>query len=611
MSFTIGLTPGDPIVLRNYVDRYRTVLRTRLISVAALVAAVASSVSVNIALQFAVVHFLLFGLSLWAVDHAAKNLEAPLAAKLLQDRSRILSFLISCHAVWLALYVNVVAPTLHVECVVLVITLFVLSSLQVHLSPSGFVLSVAPPVAAFFMITGPEQVGDVGPRVWAGSIFVVATLAAAWRQQRSDRDSAITAADLARRNKELVEAVSLAETASRAKSDFLAVTSHEVRTPLNAVLVMAGVLSRELKSRRHSELARSIETAGAMLLQLLNGILEFSRFETGKATLHSGPAHLPSLVERIDLVWRMRCQEAGVTLRCDVSGLAPAPWVVADTGRVEQVLVNLVSNAVKFSPDGAEVLVQASSVALPDGRAKLRFEVLDRGPGVSPQDHARIFEAYEQTALGRDAGGAGLGLAICRSNIALMDGRFDRDDRPGGGSVFWFEFEADLAAAPEAESSPNAPEVSFAKLRILAADDHPINREVLKLILDPAGADLCLVEDGQQAVEAARAGYDIILMDAKMPVMDGAVATMQIRKEEARTGRRTPIVMLTANVFPADIARYIAAGADRVLAKPINVKELLAVVAELSDDDLETGAVRPRPRRNPRRHGVRGRGETD
>jgi len=589
----IGLASDDPVVLQTYVERYRVVFRTRLISVTALVAAVAASFSVVTALQFAVVHYALFGLFIWAVEHAARRLDAPKAALRLKRQSLVLGLLVSCHGCALAYYVNGAAPALHVECVLLVITLFMLSGLQVHLSTAGFLLTVLPPAVTMFLITRPEQTGELTPHIWAGGMFMFAILAASWRQQASDRASALTAADLAHRNDELRAAVAVAEAASRAKTDFLAVTSHEVRTPLNAVLTMAGVLARELRVRRHAELARNIETAGGMLLQLLNGILEFTRSEAGKATLLLAPVEVPALVARLEAVWRTRCDEGGLTLGIEIADAARDLAVVADAGRLEQTLVNLISNAVKFSPPGGEIVLRCEARAAPAERGGLRFEVLDRGPGVAPADHARIFEAYEQTDLGREAGGTGLGLAICRSNIALMDGRFGRDDRPGGGSAFWLEFEAPLADRASLASAAEAPAAGPARpLRILAAEDHPTNRQVLQLVLAPAGVELTLVEDGAQAVEAAaQGGYDLILMDAKMPVMDGATATARIRAHEAGGGRRTPIVMVTANVFPADIELYRSAGADRVLAKPIDVRQMLSVMAELTADDAPAAGV--------------------
>ena len=592
-SLAIGLASDDPNVLRTYLDRYRLVFRTRLTSVTALVAAVAASLTLKVAAEFAVVHYALFGLFIWAVEHARARVAEPGAGARLRWQSMILAFLIAAHGTGMALYVDHIAPKLHFESVLLIMTLVGLTGLQVHLSAAGFLLAMAPPILCFVVVTRPEwRQGDIVPHLWAGGLFIFAMLAAAWRQQRTDAESAMAAAALARRNDELQAALRAAEDASRAKTEFLAVTSHEVRTPLNAVLTMAGVLSRELRGPRHRDLARSIETAAGMLLQLLNGILEFTRTESGKATLHPGPVHLPDLIGRVEAVWRARCEDAGLSLRCDVGGPEAALSVLSDSGRLEQTLVNLISNAHKFSPAGSEILVRCRARRARAGSARLRLEVLDRGPGIRPEDQARIFEAFEQTDVGRDKGGAGLGLAICRGNVELMGGRFGRDDRPGGGSVFWLELHAPLADRQTA-ADREAPAPALAALRILAAEDNPANRQVLKLILEPLGASLDVVANGAEAVTAARAGYDLILMDAKMPVMDGSEATARIRAEEAGAGRRTPIVMVTANVFPDDMARYLADGADAVVAKPIEVSQLFAVIGDL--------ILQPAPQAVPRR----------
>jgi signal transduction histidine kinase len=582
---TIGWASDDPILLRTYIARYRVVFRVRLISVTALALAVAVSFSLTTALAFAAVQYLLFGLFIWAVEYANRRWDAPTTPQRLRLWALVLGFLIACHGNWLALYVNTAAPSLHVECVLLVITLFVLAGLQVHLSVPSLLLNVAPSFVTLFLITRPEQTGDLTPHLWGGGLFFFAILAASWRQQSTDHQSGLAAAALARRNEELQAALALAEAASRAKTDFLAVTSHEVRTPLNAVLTMAGVLAREVRNRRHAHLARTIETAGSMLLQLLNGILDFTRAEAGKATLDLATFDIKALVARLEAVWRPRCEEAGLSLRCEVETGADCAWVQADAGRIEQTLVNLISNAEKFSPPGAEILVRCHAGSAGPRRVGLRFEVLDRGPGVAPEDHTRIFEAFEQTAAGRDKGGAGLGLAICRSNIGLMGGAFGRDDRAGGGSTFWLEIETTRADAADLAADDAPPcLVASRRLRILAADDHPTNREVLKLILDPFEVDLDLVDDGAQAVAAAAGAYDLILMDAKMPVLDGVEATRRIRAAELDQARRTPIIMVTANVFPDDIERYAAAGADEVLGKPIDIRLLVEAIERFSAD---------------------------
>jgi signal transduction histidine kinase/AmiR/NasT family two-component response regulator len=586
---TFGWASDDPILLRTYIARYRVVFRVRLISVTALGLAVALSFSPMIALGFVAVQYLLFGLFIWTVEHANRRWDHPATPRQLRLQSLLLGFLIACHGNWLALYVNAAAPGLHVESVLLVITLFLLAGLQVHLSVPSLLLNVAPSFVSLFLITRPEQAGDLAPHLWAGGLFCFAILAASWRQQSTDHQSGLAAAALARRNEELQAALVVAEAASRAKTEFLAVTSHEVRTPLNAVLTMAGVLAREVRNRRHAHLARTIESAGGMLLQLLNGILDFTRAEAGKATLNLTAFDIESLIARLEAVWLPRCQQAGLTLRCEIEAPADCGRVQADAGRIEQTLVNLISNAEKFSPPGAEILVRCHATSAAPDHVGLRFEVLDRGPGVAPQDQVRIFEAFEQTDSGRDKGGAGLGLAICRSNVALMGGAFGRDDRPGGGSKFWLELDAVRAdgADPMADDAPPSLVVAR-RLRVLAADDHPTNREVLRLLLEPFDIDLDLVDDGAQAAAAAGGAYDLILMDAKMPVMDGAEATRRIRAAELGRARRTPIIMVTANIFPDDVERYVTAGADEVLGKPIDVRKLLETIERFAAEPQST-----------------------
>jgi len=251
----------------------------------------------------------------------------------------------------------------------------------------------------------------------------------------------------------------------------------------------------------------------------------------------------------------------------------PGP-VRSDRGRIEQTLVNLVSNAVKFTPPGAAITVRAMPT---DGGARL--EVLDGGPGVPEADRERIFRPFEQTQEGRSAGGAGLGLSICTGNARVIGGEIgcDRDER--GRSRFWFT----CALSPsqgDADGSTETVEPVEVRpgLRILAAEDNLANRRVLQALLAPSEVDLTFAEDGAQAIEALRAGrFDCILMDANMPVMDGVEAVRQIRAEDLAGG--ASIHMLTANVFDEDVARYLAAGADGVLTKPIQLTELFRVLA--------------------------------
>jgi signal transduction histidine kinase/ActR/RegA family two-component response regulator len=376
-----------------------------------------------------------------------------------------------------------------------------------------------------------------------------------------------------KRNNELAAQRDAAEQASKAKSAFLAATSHEVRTPLNAVLGLAQALRREPLTTRQHELTKGILDSGEMLLRLLNSVLDMSKIEAGEATPVLADFDLTEMLRSIVSIWTPRAGELGIDLELEIIGLTPGP-VRSDRGRIEQTLVNLVSNAVKFTPPGAAITVRAMPT---DGGARL--EVLDGGPGVPEADRERIFRPFEQTQEGRSAGGAGLGLSICTGNARVIGGEIgcDRDER--GRSRFWFT----CALSPgqgDADGSTETVEPAEVRpgLRILAAEDNLANRRVLQALLDPCEVDLTFAEDGAQAIEALRAGrFDCILMDANMPVMDGVEAVRQIRAEDLAGG--ASIHMLTANVFDEDVARYLSAGADGVLTKPIQLTELFRVLA--------------------------------
>ena len=256
-------------------------------------------------------------------------------------------------------------------------------------------------------------------------------------------------------------------------------------------------------------------------------------------------------------------------------GLAPGV-VRSDRGRIEQTLVNLVSNAVKFTPPGAAITVRA----MPSD-CGARLEVLDGGPGVPEADRERIFRPFEQTREGRRAGGAGLGLSICASNARVLGGEIGCDRDELGRSRFWFTC-ALSSGQGDADGSTETVETIELRpgLRILAAEDNLANRRVLQVLLGPAEVDLTFAEDGAQAIDALRAGrFDCILMDVNMPVMDGVEAVRRIRAEDLAGG--APIHMVTANVFEDDVARYLSAGADGILTKPIRLTELFRLLASV------------------------------
>jgi signal transduction histidine kinase/ActR/RegA family two-component response regulator len=383
------------------------------------------------------------------------------------------------------------------------------------------------------------------------------------------------AAQRLQRNIELAAQRDAAEQASQTKSSFLAATSHEVRTPLNAVLGLAEALRREPLTPHQRELTDGILDSGEMLLRLLNAVLDMSKIEAGEARATLTDFELSRTLQSIVSIWTPRARELGIDLELEASGIGPGR-IRSDRGRIEQTLVNLISNAIKFTPPGGTVIVWATST-----EDRVRLEVIDGGPGVPEADRDRIFQPFEQTQEGRNAGGAGLGLSICTGNARVLGGEIGCDRDELGRSRFWFtgalspcEDEADgtIETVETLELRPG--------LRVLAAEDNLANRRVLQALLGPSEVELTFAEDGVQAIEALRnARFDCILMDANMPVMNGVEAIRRIRAENLAGD--APIHMLTANVFQNDVASYLAAGADGVLAKPIQLVEVFRVLAAI------------------------------
>jgi signal transduction histidine kinase len=385
-----------------------------------------------------------------------------------------------------------------------------------------------------------------------------------------------------------------AEAASRAKSDFLAVTSHEVRTPLNAVLGLTEALKNEPLSERQASLVDGVLDAGAMLMRLLNSVLDLTRIETGQMPLEIEPLDLRRCAETVVEIWRPRAAERAVTLTLKMDAVPGEHGLLLDRSKIEQVLVNFISNALKFTPVGGRIDVRLIALDQGETNIRVRLEVSDQGPGVPAADSERIFQPFEQTPVGREAGGAGLGLSICAGHAALLGGAIGVEAAAGGGALFWLEVPAEFAAiehvtadpppppaplAPEPESLMSSPVGDPSALRVLAAEDHPANRLVLQALLEPVGAAVTFVENGQDAIDAvAGSGFDLVLMDVNMPVMDGVTALRAIRALGGPISQ-TPVHMVTANVFEEDVRRYMEAGADGVVKKPIDVRELYALVA--------------------------------
>ena len=382
----------------------------------------------------------------------------------------------------------------------------------------------------------------------------------------------------------LAEARDAAQTANAAKSQFLANMSHEIRTPLNGVIGLAQALANTNLTAQQAEMLELIQSSGRTLQALLSDILDLARVESGRLELSEEAFDLGRAVREAAQLYEASARDKGLQFFVEIAPEVDC-WITGDLVRLKQILTNLVSNAVKFTSEGFVSLTAAVGPTR-DGVPTLRFSVEDTGIGFDSQTRERLFSRFEQAdgAITRKFGGSGLGLAISRQLAEMMGGELDCESEPGGGSAFILTVPLKTARAPAAlvEASDGV-ESAHDTVRVLMADDHPVNRRVVEMILAQANVALTSVEDGAEAVQAMRDGeYDLVLMDMQMPVMDGLTATREIRLHEAAMGlARTPIVMLTANALPEHVKAAEAAGADRHLPKPFNAAELLDLVVAL------------------------------
>jgi signal transduction histidine kinase/CheY-like chemotaxis protein len=385
-----------------------------------------------------------------------------------------------------------------------------------------------------------------------------------------------------------------AQAALRAKAEFLAVMSHEIRTPLNGVLTIADVMSRRLRQEELRPYVETIVSSGQTLLRLLNDALDLSRAEAGRLELQEDSFRLASLIDDIDALWRPRTLEAGLTLITQFDGDDDV-WVLGDAVRLKQVLNNLVGNAIKFTPKGAvEVTLRAR---VEDVHVLIDGEVIDTGPGIAEDQIEGLFIPFGQTDAGRNAGGAGLGLSICRQLIEKMGGTIGVRSAPGKGSAFAFEVALFRTQPPELAAPARPSEAAFATAtatRVLIADDNATNRMVAETLCQLFDCACESVENGAEAVELVSSGrFDLVLMDIKMPVMDGLEATRRIRRLDGPLAE-LPIIALTANADPYDAEAYLAQGVDAVVEKPIKPEALLAAMTRaLADAGGQAPLVAP------------------
>nr|WP_282103511.1 ATP-binding protein [Halomonas getboli] len=393
---------------------------------------------------------------------------------------------------------------------------------------------------------------------------------------REARDNAEARRALESLSRELEATARRAESASQAKSEFLATVSHEIRTPLNGVIGMSDLLVEQTLPERARHYADTIHESASRLMELINDILDFSKIEAGRLELEHRPLALSELVEGAVSLFRPHAEARGLRLESVIDPALPA-HVVGDPGRLRQVLLNLLSNAVKFTDEG-EVRVEVSR----DGDDRLRFAVVDTGCGITAEQQARLFEPFRQGDPGtaRRFGGSGLGLAISKRLVEALGGEIGIDSEPGQGSRCGFWLPLVAASAPRDEPTSASPSAGpiLRDAHLLVVEDNPVNQQVALAMLTKLGCRASLASSGAEALASvARERFDLVFMDVQMPDMDGLEVTRRIRSRGGWLADM-PIVAMTAGGPLGDQARCLAAGMNGYLAKPLLQASLLKVL---------------------------------
>lgn len=416
--------------------------------------------------------------------------------------------------------------------------------------------------------------------------------------------------ELTSKSTRLVSAMKKADAATRAKSSFLANMSHEIRTPLNAVLGMAELALRIHDEGKKNEYLKRVMEAGNQLLSVINDILDFSKIEARKLTLEKIDFDIRKTLEGVLDIHRLQTMSKSLILELDVAADVPEV-LVGDPSRLKQVLINLISNAVKFTEEGS-VTISITKTEGPDevetgDPVTLRFAVTDTGIGIPEDKQKAIFKSFLQAddSVTRKHGGTGLGLAICTLLVELMEGKLELESEEGKGSTFYFNARFTVGN-PDAvyeilADNLNLQAQGVPRLKVLLADDNALNRELATTLLEEQGHECTAVENGSLALDAVREeDFDIVLMDVQMPIMDGLTATRAIRDRNSGARRPDiPIVAITAHALKGDRERFLNAGMNDYIAKPIKLADFYSTIARVMEgrivpertDEEETQAV--------------------